>query len=70
MYIFGNFNVWLHIFIFQMASFLANTIGLFWNDPLEELGNIFQPQNFPGVPELQVLKLLVQIFGYIPEQVI
>ncbi|CAG7822953.1 unnamed protein product [Allacma fusca] len=52
-----------------MASFIANTIGLYWKDPLEELGTVFQPQNFPGVPELKILKILIQIFGYVPEQI-
>jgi hypothetical protein len=38
-------------------------------NPLEDLAVIFSPQNFPGVPESTVMRLLVQVFAYIPEQV-
>jgi len=47
---------------------VTNTIGIVWANPLEELALTFSPQNFPGVPESTVMRLLVQVFAYIPEQ--
>lgn len=51
-----------------MGAFVTNTIGSAWASPLEDISTIFSPQNFPGVPEENVFKLLVQIFGFVPEQ--
>lgn len=54
----------------QLGAFVLNTIGTVWMNPLDDLASTFAPQNFPGVPEVTVLRLLVQVFGHIPEQVI
>ncbi|ODM95160.1 Importin-13, partial [Orchesella cincta] len=51
-----------------LGAFVTNTIGSTWANPLEDISTIFSPQNFPGVPEENVFKLLVQIFGFVPEQ--
>lgn len=56
------------IWIGQLGAFVTNTIGTAWANPLEDISTIFSPQNFPGVLEENVFKLLVQIFGFIPEQ--
>ncbi|OXA42859.1 Importin-13 [Folsomia candida] len=51
-----------------LGAFVLNTIGTVWMNPLDDLASTFAPQNFPGVPEVTVLRLLVQVFGHIPEQ--
>ena len=59
----------MNFIFFQLGAFIASTIGDIWPNPLEDLGSVFQPQNFPGIPEEKVLKLLVQVFAHVPEQV-
>jgi len=56
------------LILLQLGVFIANTIGEIWPNPLEDLGTVFQPHNFPGIPEESVIKLLIQVFGYVPEQ--